>query len=59
MPLGVVSIVKAASVNGKIASGDLEGAKIASKEADNWANWGIGLGLAFGVIYFFIILANM
>ena len=57
LPLGIVSIVHAASVNGKLQAGDLEGAKIASEKADSWANWAIGLGLAFGVIYFFIMIA--
>lgn len=59
VPLGIVSIVKAASVNGKIASGDIAGAEVASKEADNWANWAIGLGLAVGALYFVATLASL
>jgi len=58
LPFGIVSIVNASSVNGKIQAGDIDGALEASNKADQWANWGIGAGLVFGVLYFFIILAT-
>ncbi|PHQ55326.1 MAG: hypothetical protein COC16_05415 [Lutibacter sp.] len=40
-PFGIVSIVYASQVNSKYALGDYEGAKIASKNARKWMNWGI------------------
>lgn len=58
LPLGIVSIVNAASVNGKLQAGDIEGARIASEKADSWANWSIGLGLLVGFIYLIVILAG-
>lgn len=56
LPFGIVSIVNASSVNGKIQAGDVDGAIEASRKADQWANWGIVTGLVFGLLYFFIIL---
>ncbi|MBT4733731.1 MAG: zinc-ribbon domain-containing protein [Candidatus Marinimicrobia bacterium] len=58
LPFGIVSIVNASSVNGKIQAGDIDGAIEASKKADQWANWGIFAGLGFGIIYFLIIVAT-
>jgi interferon-induced transmembrane protein len=40
-PFGIISIVYASQVNSKYALGDYEGAKIASKNAKKWVNWGI------------------
>jgi|TARA_Y100000310_G_C20607952_1_gene776508 hypothetical protein len=57
LPFGIVSIVNASSVNGKVQAGDIDGANEASKKADQWANWGIIAGLGFGIIYFLIIVA--
>ncbi len=37
LPLGIVSIVYAAQVDGKRAAGDLAGAREASRKAGNWA----------------------
>jgi len=56
LPLGIVSIVNAASVNSKLLAGDIEGARIASEKANSWANWSIGLGLLFGLIYLIIVI---
>ena len=42
-PTGIVSIVYAAQVNGKVEAGDLDGAHQASKNALTWA-W-VSLGL--------------
>jgi hypothetical protein len=55
LPLGIVAIVKAAQVNGKIEAGNYAGAVQASNEADNWANWSIGIGLTAELLYFFLI----
>lgn len=56
LPLGIVAIVKAAQVNGKIEAGNLRDAVQASDEADNWANWSIGVGLVAELLYFFVII---
>ncbi|RDZ26232.1 CD225/dispanin family protein [Lysobacter silvisoli] len=37
LPLGIVSIVYAAQVDGKRAAGDIVGARAASRSAGNWA----------------------
>lgn len=55
LPLGVVSIVQASSVSGKLMAGDIQGAQEASRKADSWANWAIGLGISFYIIYFIFI----
>jgi uncharacterized membrane protein YvbJ len=58
LPLGIVAIVYASQVNSKLAAGDINGAVQASKNADTWANWSIGVGLVFGIIYFIVTLAS-
>lgn len=50
LPFGIVSIVHASSVNGKLAAGDYEGARIASEKANTWGNWGLGLGIVVNLI---------
>lgn len=45
MPVGVVSIIFAAQVNGKVAAGDIAGAINASKKAKMFMFVAIGLGL--------------
>ena len=52
LPLGIVSIIFAAQVNGKVASGDLAGAMNASKKAKMFSYIAIGLGVAGWVCYF-------
>jgi hypothetical protein len=46
LPLGVVAIVYAAQVNGKVQAGDIQGAMDASKNAKMWCWISFGLGLA-------------
>ena len=46
-PVGIVSIVYAAQVNGKIAAGDIAGARASSQNAKTWA-W-IALGVWAGL----------
>jgi|TARA_Y100000310_G_scaffold118897_1_gene117751 uncharacterized membrane protein YvbJ len=53
LPFGIVSIVNASSVNGKVQTGDIDGAIESSKKADQWANWGIFAGLSFRNYLFF------
>ncbi len=50
-PLGIVAIIKAASVNSKIGAGDVQGAMQASAEAKKWCWITAGSGLVIMVIY--------
>ena len=54
LPAGIVSIVFAAQVNGKVARGDLTGARSDSQKAKKWAWISFGLGLAVAAIYLFL-----
>ncbi|SRR5260370_1252070 len=51
MPFGIVAIVYAAQVNGKLAAGDLAGAQEASRNAKMWSWIAFGCGLLVSVIY--------
>ena len=51
-PLGIISIIFAAQVNGKVAAGDISGAMDASKKAKMFSYIFIGLGVAGWVCYF-------
>lgn len=55
LPFGVVSIVFASQVNGKLAVGDVAGAQQAAKNAKTWAWVAFGAGLAFGLLYFVVM----
>ena len=46
LPLGIVSIVFAAQVNGKVNAGDFDGARRTSDNAKMWAWISFGCGLA-------------
>jgi len=56
LPFGVVAIVYAAQVSGKISAGDFEGARSASESAKMWCwiAFGVGLlsNLGFGILQF-------
>ncbi len=45
LPFGIVSIVYAAQVNGKLEAGDIEGARRTSERAKMWAWIAFGTGL--------------
>lgn len=51
MPLGIVSIVFAAKVDGLARGGAYQEAQDAAAKANTFANWGIGLGLVWTIIY--------
>ncbi|MBB1086956.1 CD225/dispanin family protein [Lysobacter sp. SG-8] len=51
LPAGIVSIVYAAQVNGKLAAGDIAGAQDASNKAKTWAWVAFGVGIAGVLIY--------
>ncbi len=55
LPAGVVSIVFAAQVNGKLAAGDLAGARQDSARAKTWAWVSFGVGLAVGLMGIIVI----
>ena len=54
LPLGVVAVIFAAHVNGKVTAGDSAGALDASKKAKMFSFIAIGLGLA-GIICYILI----
>jgi hypothetical protein len=54
LPLGVVGVIFAAQVNGKVAAGDTAGALDASKKAKLFSFIAIGLGLAGIAVYVLI-----
>ncbi len=58
-PLSVVAIIFAAQVNGKVASGDIQGAMDASKKAKLFSFIAIGIGLVCGVIYLALTLLGV
>ncbi|HEU4795518.1 MAG TPA: CD225/dispanin family protein [Pyrinomonadaceae bacterium] len=58
LPLGVVGVIFAAQVNGKVAAGDTAGALDASKKAKLFSFIAIGLGLA-GIVFYVLVWVIM
>jgi hypothetical protein len=58
-PLSIVAIIFAAQVNGKVASGDIQGAMDASKKAKLFSFIAIGLGLGLGLIYLVLMVLGV
>jgi hypothetical protein len=56
LPLGIVSIVKAAQVNSRLETGAVEQARRLADEANTWANWGLGIGFLGDLLYAGIIV---
>ena len=54
LPLGVVAVIFAAQVNGKVAAGDTTGALDSAKKAKMFSFISIGLGLA-GIVCYVLI----
>jgi Interferon-induced transmembrane protein len=52
LPFGIVAIIYAAQVNGKLAAGDIAGAREASKNARTWCWVALGCGVVAVAIYF-------
>ncbi len=50
LPTGIVSIIYAAQVNGKLQAGDYAGAQEASRNAKTWCWVSFGLGMASVVV---------
>ena len=60
VPFGIVSIVYAAQVNGKLQAGDYAGAVEVSKKARTWCWVSFGIGLGWVVIWLsFVILGGV
>ncbi|MBD7955709.1 CD225/dispanin family protein [Stenotrophomonas sp. Sa5BUN4] len=57
LPLGIVSIVFAAQVNGKVAAGDIAGAREASDKAKKFAMWAAIAGVVVMVLYAIFVVA--
>ncbi len=55
---GIVAIVYAAQVNGMVASGNIEGARAASRNAKMWTWIAFGLGAAVAVFYGLAVVAG-
>jgi hypothetical protein len=51
LPFGIVSIVYAAQVNGKLSGGDVAGAQESANKAKMWFWIAFGLGLTSQVLY--------
>ena len=58
LPLGIVSIVYAAQVDGKRAAGDLPGAWEASRKAKLWAIWS-AVALPIVVTLWFVLFGGL
>ena len=58
LPLGIVGVIFAAQVNGKVAAGDTVGALESSKKAKMFSFIAIGLGLA-GIICYVLFVVIM
>ena len=50
LPFGIVAIVFAAQVNGKISAGDITGARQSSANAKTWCWVAFGLGLLVAIL---------
>lgn len=61
LPGGIVSIVYASQVNGKIAAGDIAGAQAASKNAKMWTMISAGVGVVFflGIIILNVLVGGL
>lgn len=61
MPLGIVAVIFAAQVNGKVAAGDIPGATDSAKKAKLFSFIGIGIGLLciIGYVGFFLLVGGL
>jgi hypothetical protein len=61
LPLGIVGVIFAAQVNGKVAAGDMSGALDSSKKAKMFSYIAIGLGVAGWVCYllFWVVIGGI
>jgi hypothetical protein len=59
LPGGIVAIVYAAQVDGKVAAGDIAGAEASSASAKTWCMVSAGAGVVVFVLYFFVVMASI
>jgi hypothetical protein len=61
LPLGIVGVIFAAQVNGKVAAGDTQGAMDSSRKAKLFSFIAIGLGIALWACYliFFVVIGGI
>lgn len=59
LPFGIVAIVYAAQVNGKVAAGDSYGALDASRKAKTWCWVSFGCGLAVSLLYLMGVILSV
>jgi hypothetical protein len=59
LPFGIVSIVYAAQVNGKVAAGDHAGALESSGKAKMWAWISFGTGVVLAIGYLIIVVVSI
>ena len=59
LPLGIVSIVYAAQVNGKVAAGERAGALESSAKARRWAWISFGVGIVLGIGYLILVVVSI
>jgi hypothetical protein len=59
LPAGIVGIVYAAQVNGKLQAGDYAGAQTASNNAKMWCLISLGLGLAVTIGYVVLMMLGV
>ena len=55
---GIVAIVYAAQVNSKLARGDIEGARAASRNANTWIVVNIITGVVIALFYLIVMVAG-
>jgi uncharacterized membrane protein YvbJ len=58
LPFGIPAIIFAAQVNGKVASGDYQGAIKSSKQAKLWCWIALGVGLGMSIIYLLVMMVG-
>jgi hypothetical protein len=59
LPFGIVGIVYAAQVNGRLQVGDLAGAEDFARKARMWSLWGLGIGAVVYGTYMLIMFATL
>ena len=58
LPFGIVAIIHASQVSGKVSSGDLEGARESGDKAKFWCWVSFGTGLVGMILYFMLMVIS-
>ena len=59
LPLGIVAVIFAARVNGQVQAGDTQGALESSRKAKMFSYIGLGLGLAWIVVWIVMMVLGV